>query len=235
MWLNFDKLEMCPVFNKLILPIKNSYMPKKASKKSKSTVRSNAPKSLGQKKFFSGRNLRKIKQAKMPIPVPQTTPAEFAKLQQQWYAKLANSGFKDLEWVDHSTGKGHNTPHLKGSLHMGKPYRAGRSLYFDMAAAYLHHCKSLYGYDRFIWALHTSGSTYEDILVQIQKKYKKAPSKYTLYYRIQELAKRSYAWNKKYSDGVLYKRAEDAARKSEIDELLAVEYNWILGLEPIDL
>ena len=210
-------------------------MPKKRPKKTKSTAAPKPAKALGQKKFFSGRNLQKIKQAKMPLPVPPTTRAEFAKLQQEWYAKLADDGFKDLEWVDHSTGKGHNTPHLKGSLHMGKPYRAGRSLYFDMAAAYLHHCKSLYGYNRFIWALHTSGATYEDILVQIKKKYKKAPSKYTLYYRIQDLAKRSYDWNKKYKDGVLYKRAEDAARKSEVDELLAVEYNWILGLEPIDL
>lgn len=38
---------------------------------------------------------------------------EFIKLQNEWYKKLDQSGFKDLEWLDTKTGAGHDTPYLE--------------------------------------------------------------------------------------------------------------------------
>lgn len=195
-------------------------------------------KSLTRKKIYkknlSPHAVQKIKKAGLVVPQPKLTAAEFAKLQQQWYAKAQSSGFKDIEWVDHSTGKGHNTPHLKGSLHMGKAYHSGRELYFDMANAYLLHCTSLHNYYRFIWKLHCEGKTYDFIWKQVKKHYNSAPSKYTIFYDIQKIAKKCYRWNKRSENGVLKKREDDKIAKSVIDEMLGLEYNWILGNEPID-
>jgi len=38
---------------------------------------------------------------------------ELKKVQKEWYEKLSESGFDDIEWFNPNTGKGHNSPYLK--------------------------------------------------------------------------------------------------------------------------
>lgn len=165
------------------------------------------------------------------MPVHQHSDAEFAKLQKQWYAKLAKSGFDDIEWVDHETGKGHNSAFLKGSLISGKTYHPGRALYYQLAENYYLHCKNLRGYSRFIWKWHCKGFIYSEILKKVKKDYRNAPSLYTLYYQIKKLETLCYKWNAVHREGIFVKRKEDreALELSGLAEFYAEEYNWLIN------
>lgn len=185
-------------------------------------------------KKFSRNMLKKINKAGLPQPTTKPTKAQFAKLQKQWYDKLAKEGFEDIEWVNHSTGIGHDSGFLRGSLVGGKAYHPGRDLYYQLATNYLMHCKSLRNrpYHKFLWKLHSEGQTYDEIEVAIAKKYERV-SKYTLYYQIKELAKLCYKWNATHPEGLLVKRAEDKAllEQKGLEEFYATEYNWMINRE----
>lgn len=187
-------------------------------------------------KKFSKNSLKQISKAGLPAPDPGLTNKEYAKLQKQWYAKLEADGFKDLEWVDHKTGKGHNSDFLRGSFGGGKRYHAGRDLHYRLASNYLMHCKNLRGYNRFIWKLHSEGETYEDIVKQIRKKYKKKVSVYKVYYDLKQLTERCYKWNARYNEGLLIKWEEDkrAQEQLDVDAFLKPDYDWLLGPAPAE-
>jgi hypothetical protein len=186
---------------------------------------------------FSQRSLSRIKQAGLPTPDPNLSKTQFAKLQKQWYSKAAESGFEDIEWVNHATGAGHDSGFLKGSLAGGKAYHPGRALYYQLATNYLVHCQNLQNkpYNKFIWKLHAEGATYDELLKQVRKKFGNAPSKYTLYYQIKELAQRCYIWNATNPEGLIVKRKEDknALEDRGLEDFYADEYNWILSKEPM--
>ena len=183
---------------------------------------------------LSANMLKKIRAAGLPQP-NIGTKQDFARLQRQWYAKLAEDGFEDLEWVNHKTGTGHDSGFLKGSLISGKAYHPGRDLYFQLAANYLTHCRNLRNrpYHRYIWKLHTEGLTYDEIELKAKKRYKNATSKYTLYYEIKRLAQLCYRWNATNPEGLLVKRAEDRAEieKKGLEDFYAAEYNWMINRE----
>lgn len=174
---------------------------------------------------------RQLKKAKLPQPVQQMSAAQYAKLQKKWYAILADDGFEDIEWVDHKTGKGHNSGFLKGSLISGKIYHPGRDLYFQLASNYLLHCKALKEkpYERFIWKHHANGLTYAEVQKEVKDKYGKAQSMYTIYYQLRDLAKLCYKWNQTHPEGLLVKRAEDKKiiDESGVAEFYKIEYNWL--------
>ena len=169
------------------------------------------------------------------MPDLGTSKAEFAKLQKQWYAKLAKDGFEDIEWVNHSTGTGHDSGYLKGSLISGKAYHPGRELYYQLASNYLQHCLALKNrkYHHYLWKLHTAGHTYDEIEVLVLKKFKRSVSKFTIYYQIKRLAQLCYRWNSKAKEGLLVKRAEDKAaiEQKGLEDFYATEYNWMINRE----
>lgn len=180
--------------------------------------------------------VRKLQAADLPVPGPAPGTKAFRELQKEWYAKLEQSGFKDLEWVDHRTGLGHDGPHLRGSLQGGAQFHPGRALYYQLASNYLVHCTNLRGYDKFIWTLHADGITYDQIVLDVAAKYgPDSPSKYKIYYQLQALAKKCRAWNIRYPNGLLYKRAEDRLKIVEtyLADFIATEYDWIEGESPL--
>lgn len=188
---------------------------------------------MKSKKFNpnSVRGSRQLKQAGLVKPVSATEKQNFAKLQKKWYAKLSQDGFKDLEWVDHSTGRGQDSSYLRGSIASGKAFHAGRALYYQLASNYLLHCSSLRGVQKFMWNLHASGQTYHDIVKALRQKRKLKVSVYTVFYQLQELAKKCYMWNSTHTEGLLTKRAEDRRKIDEsiISEFMAEEYDWIIN------
>lgn len=187
------------------------------------------------KKRFSKRELARIKKAGLPEPNQGTTEAQFARLQKQWYAKLKQEAdFEDIEWVNHNTGKGHNSAFLKHSLVSGKKYHPGRDLYYQLASNYLIHCTNLKNrpYEKFIWRLHAEGRTYEEVLAAVHHKYpSRACSIYTLFYQLKTIAKQCYRWNATAHEGLLVKRAEDQAaiEQSALAEFVNHEYNWMIN------
>lgn len=186
-------------------------------------------------KKISANMLKRINKAGLPAPDPGLSKTEYAKLQKQWYAKLAKDGFEDIEWVNHSTGTGHDSGFLKGSLIGGKAYHPGRDLYYQLASNYLMHCKNLKNrsYSKFIWKLHAAGLTYDEIEARIKQRYKNPVSKYTLYYQIKRLAELCYRWNATHPEGLLVKRAEDRAEIEQkgLEDFYATEYNWMINRE----
>lgn len=184
-------------------------------------------------KKFSDHAIKKIKKAGLPEPDQGTTKAEFAKLQKQWYAKLAKDGFQDIEWVNHATGTGHDSDYLKGSLTGGVRYHPGRDLYYQLASNYLLHCGNLKNnpYHKFIWKMHANGATYDEIEAEVKKRFVGAISKYTIYYDIKKLAKLCYKWNVTADEGLLRKRAEDRTEIEQrgLEAFYEEEYNWLLS------
>jgi hypothetical protein len=192
---------------------------------------------MTRKKFFqpgtalSSRKRKQVQQAGLPLPVDASQ--KFADLQKQWYAKLETDGFEDIEWVNHSTGKGQDSSYLRGSMQSGKPYHPGRDLYYQLASNYLQHCKNLRrnkSYNYFIWKLHTEGATFTEILEALKRRQPKSvPSRYTLFYDVRRLAKQCYRWNATNPEGLLVKRREDEQKKAEslLAEFENTEYNWL--------
>lgn len=65
---------------------------------------------------------------------------EFAELQSKWYAKLAENGFEDQEWVDHKTGFGHDAPfRKKTSCQIRKKYDPAVEEHFRRCRVFLEH------------------------------------------------------------------------------------------------
>ena len=68
---------------------------------------------------------------------------EFANLQKEWYDKLSESGFEDIEWVDHKTGIGHGSTWLKTQTSHNRAitYNPDTEEYFRLARSFYQHGK----------------------------------------------------------------------------------------------
>lgn len=191
------------------------------------------PQNSPPQKKISRRKAAAISSAGLPLPKPAISNKEFISLQKEWYDKLAQDGFKDIEWVDHKTGKGHNSNFLRGSMQGGKRYHAGRDLYFRMATNYLYNCKSsiFYGYRKFIWRMHAEGATYQEIVTALKEEKDLDVSIYTVFSDIQHIAKFCIKWNKNAPEGLMVKWEEDrkAAQDSVLEDFMKEEYNWMLN------
>jgi hypothetical protein len=149
---------------------------------------------------------KKLRAAGLPIPAAtKTDPSKFTKLQKKWYDKLAKMGFKDIEWVDHKTGLGQNSDHLRGSMAKGKPWSPSRAQFFRLLQNYLTHYQfKSRRMDAYILARLNEGKTYREIHAGCRQKYKLRKSLYWLYYHIQKLSNDMLAWNKSHANGMLH-------------------------------
>ena len=135
----------------------------------------------------------KWKMRKKPKLSRAKKPQNLQALQKQWYAKLADSGFEDIEWT-----AGNSSPYLKNAVQTKDPYFfAQKQQYYNMAEAYLQNRMELRGRDRFIWKLHAEGATYEEITTAHNSRYKNHKSVYTIYYEVQKILERCKAWHTK--------------------------------------
>jgi hypothetical protein len=188
-------------------------------------------------KKISRRLQTQLRQAGLPEPATQSK-AEFVAIQKQWYSKLADNGFKDIEWTS-TSGRGQNSDYLRGSLAGGKAHHPTRQLYYQMATNYYVHCLGRRGngpkykasMDKFLWRLHMRGINYHEIAKLAETKYgQNAPSVYTIYYRIQHIAKLSYKWNCKHPEGLLRKRHEDDLEKeNRLTGEYEPDYDWTMS------
>jgi len=63
---------------------------------------------------------------------------DFLKLKSEWYKKLQESGFEDLEWHDFKTGRGESSPYLKKPFQTKKAEKVRTTLNFYLTLQYYY-------------------------------------------------------------------------------------------------
>lgn len=93
---------------------------------------------------------------------PFNTPA-FRRLKAEWDARLANSGFVDIERQDEERFK-----RLR-ALARDPVENSARELYYSRASEFLHTNDWPAAIDRVIWSLHTEGLAVRKIAVEVER------------------------------------------------------------------
>ena len=90
----------------------------------------------------------------------------FKQLKDEWYKKLADSGFKDIEQDEY---------HLKSwSYKFGRPdqseqQRDAKFVYYNLAESFLNTHKFTRVLDKTIWEYHVNGVSARDISIILKK------------------------------------------------------------------
>lgn len=154
---------------------------------------------------------------------------EFTKLQNEWYAKLKDEGFNDLEYTCKTSGAvdigmfkgGENEAYVK------KQYRlqSSQTLHFyNLLSNFLTHNQS-YGIldidngeasdirNRYICQAYVEGKSYRQIIKLWNKTYylSKGFSTIVVFAVVNKFIKEAKAWNKESPEGLEYKDLLDAA------------------------
>jgi hypothetical protein len=115
---------------------------------------------------------------------------DFKKLQKEWYDKLKQSGFQDIEWSG-----GQDSRFLKSLPRTDLRSLQGTQNYYRAVENFLIHNRNVWGQDRFLLQCHKRGLTVEQTIKQFEAKYSEKVSHWTMFYRLQDLWKRCYKWN----------------------------------------
>lgn len=171
-----------------------------------------------------------LKRAGLPVPIELQLQATgltaqrraFAKLQSEWYKRLAADGLDDIEWHDSSTGKGQGSPYLKRPDQMRMKHSKPASFeFYRLCACYLEHrnWKGTATGDKLIWEMYTDGITYRKILRALEAKLGKRRSLFYVHGRIQSMRTHMQSWHREHPEGLLHPGAEDVY----VDEVLLRE------------
>jgi hypothetical protein len=87
---------------------------------------------------------------------------EFRKLQKQWYAKLAESGFKDIEQTDWESGEQSLREYA-----VSRPYDERKAAYYRRACEYARQLER----ETDIWRLHSEGYTLRRIVAALRREW----------------------------------------------------------------
>jgi hypothetical protein len=145
-------------------------------------------------------------------PEPKPGSREFAALQKKWYSKLkkesakgAKDGFKDIEWVDHKTGKGQQSDYLKGSDTMKHyVYNTSTLDYYRLCTNfYTHAWRTLAPKNRFIWKHWADGKSLRQIVILYNKHFRAHRSLYWIFRQFETIEVQMYKWNKENPEGLL--------------------------------
>jgi len=92
------------------------------------------------------------------------TTKSLAKLKKLWYQKLRESGFKDIERKDGTVGRG--APRVDN---LNDVQKQAIQDYYSMCRNFLEEHTFDNEVERFIWSLHSEGTSVRDISNQLQK------------------------------------------------------------------
>lgn len=101
---------------------------------------------------------------------------EFLALRDEWYKKLKDTGFSDIEQNDDNPGKvGGNLKHWDSTVfskgnHSAPGVFADRQRYFELAGHFLHEHKFTESSEKRVWELHSQGLSIREIARAIKKK-----------------------------------------------------------------
>ena len=116
--------------------------------------------------------------------------SEFRKLQKEWYARLKDSGFIDIE---------HTTPGKQDEALLGFNSFVAKKRYKPEVAEYFRRCRHhLTNYrwrdrvDRQLFQWHTNGLSYRKIVRAFNAKFKDTKSIFYIHKRLTQLIKTMY-------------------------------------------
>jgi hypothetical protein len=128
----------------------------------------------------------------------------FRELQKKWYDRLKKEGFDDIEWTDHKTGYGQDSPHLKRSTYyISSKYSLGTENYYRLFRNFVSHATFTSKIDKTIAELHSEGFSYRQIIKQIRLRHRRTRSLFFIWSRMQKLTAEMVEFNKTHPEGLL--------------------------------
>lgn len=102
------------------------------------------------------------------------SPKDFKKLKDQWYKKLKEEGFEDIE---HANGRLKHAP-VDNPVDYLRLLYSGRPEYYELATRFLNEYDFDNELERIIWEYHTNGLSRREIFKVLDKvKVKKVTGK----------------------------------------------------------
>lgn len=99
---------------------------------------------------------------------------EFMKLQNEWYKKLKDSGFDDIEWQRSDTGYEEYSPFLKGfQSYIDRPDFIATQNWYLLVQNYLTHAPLHPKIEKIVLELYATGLSYRNISKKINYGYTK--------------------------------------------------------------
>ncbi len=142
-----------------------------------------------------------------------TKSKDFIKLQKQWYKKLKDSGFDDIEFTDHATGLGQNSAYLKRpSAYLAKKYNKQTDKYYSLFRNFLTFGTFTSKIDKNIALWHSEGVSYRKIVKLIAKTHRMRRSLFYVFTKIKKLQRQMIEFNRTHPEGMLqstYEGSED--------------------------
>lgn len=149
-----------------------------------------------------------LKAANEPIKVPASggiSGPDFLALQNEWYAKLEASGFKDLEVRNYNTGE--VMPLLNGNslYHLGRRFCPETLRYYQRWSCYFVHNPNFTDQAKYreIVKLFCEGVSFRGIARMLEKKYE-GVSLERVHSYIKLIEPKVISWNKKHPLGLDY-------------------------------
>jgi hypothetical protein len=168
---------------------------------------------------------------------------ELHRLQNEWYAKLKETGFKDIEFYSYESGFGQDAPYLKGSAFTVARRMSEHTLnHYLYCQNYLTHAPKLPKLHniqpkliKFMFQLYCEGITYRNIIKLTHKKFRhpkwKRISLRPLCWLIRDLVQRAYKFNREHPEGMLYKGSQDIL----VEEVLIKDVEAPQNKDPLSL
>ncbi len=104
---------------------------------------------------------------------------EFKQAQKKWYDKLKKEGFEDIEWINHETGYGQNTPWIKNyKKTVNEKKMHEHNDYYSKCSYFLHYGKFKSRLHKKIWEFYCEGLSYRNMVKRLKKenRFKYIPS-----------------------------------------------------------
>lgn len=136
----------------------------------------------------------------------------FKKQQDEWYKKLKDKGFKDIE---HNESTPYLTNHhIRDSRAIGRGSASMALEYYQAASEFLWQHKFPNKYDRYVWEQHTRGKSIRDIvkLLSVHRTKKWRTSRFLVHESIKRSKLTMKQWLKDKHNGKETDHQEEALK-----------------------
>jgi hypothetical protein len=165
--------------------------------------------------------MRPRRRKKRPEPISKQ---DEIKLRAEWYQKLYDSGFEDIEHFNPKTGAGQDTPFIsQPAFYFAKRYDETVFNHYRLCKNYASHATFTSKKLKMIWEMYCEGTSYRKIVAELRRRAdsnkandylfynrqgKIAMSLYRLHNIINQEIKKCYEWNANHPEGIKLDEAE---------------------------
>lgn len=145
--------------------------------------------------------------------VKQLTTKDVNRLTVDWYKKLKDSGFKDIEWIN-SKGRGQDSRYTyRASNKVAQKFNQNTELHYQLCTNFCTHYPFPTKKHQFLFNLYAEGYTYREILRKLRyasggwhhnRAGKPIISLFSLHKLISFYIKLAHKWNETNPEGLLH-------------------------------